>query len=181
MKLNHDKLLSNFAFNINLRPSKKVSLAMYMMNPEMRGRQYHLSYDLVKLTTGKMSGRRGRYLLADDLYEELKEVISEKMAKKYKEKGEEMSPEQFNAITHEVSTAAMKYALLSVGCLTQINFDIAKITDFEDASAPFILYNSTRVASVVRKFEGKVASGAVPALPALDATDLTLVDHKMEW
>jgi hypothetical protein len=70
--------------------------------------------------------------------------------------GEVMSPEQFDAVTHEVSTAAMKYALLSVGCLTQINFDIAKITDFEDASAPFILYNSTRVASVVRKFEDKV-------------------------
>eukprot|EP00227_Mantoniella_beaufortii_P005309 CAMPEP_0197614138 /NCGR_PEP_ID=MMETSP1326-20131121/59372_1 /TAXON_ID=1155430 /ORGANISM="Genus nov. species nov., Strain RCC2288" /LENGTH=718 /DNA_ID=CAMNT_0043183007 /DNA_START=37 /DNA_END=2193 /DNA_ORIENTATION=- len=160
---------------------QKVSLAMYMMNPEMRGRQYHLSYDLVKLTTGKMSGRRGRYLLADDLYDELKEVIKEKMAKKYKDKGEEMSPEQFEAVTHEVSTAAMKYALLSVGCLTQINFDIAKITDFEDASAPFILYNSTRVASVVRKFEGKVAAGVVPALPALDAIDLPKLDHKMEW
>ena len=48
---------------------------------------------------------------------------------------------------------------------TQINFDIAKITDFEDASAPFILYNSTRVASVVRKFNDKVEKGQVPALP----------------
>ena len=65
---------------------QKVSLAMFMMNPEMQGRQYHLSYDLVKLTTGKMSGRRGRYLLADDLYDELKEVIREKMAKKYADK-----------------------------------------------------------------------------------------------
>ena len=142
---------------------QKVSLGMMMMNPEMKGRQYHLSYDLVKLTTGKMSGRRGRYLLADDLYDDLKAVIREKMAAKFKEKGEDVSPELFEQVTHEVSTAAMKYALLSVGCLTQINFDIAKITDFEDASAPFILYNSTRVASVVRKFEAKVGDGKVPA------------------
>ena len=60
---------------------QKVSLGMMMMNPEMKGRQYHLSYDLVKLTTGKMSGRRGRYLLADDLYDDLKTVIAEKMRK----------------------------------------------------------------------------------------------------
>ena len=82
---------------------QKVSLAMAMMNPAMEGRQYHLSYDLVKLTTGKMSGRRGRYLLADDLYEDLKTVIREKMDKKYKEKGEVISAEMFDTVTHEVS------------------------------------------------------------------------------
>jgi arginyl-tRNA synthetase len=51
---------------------QKVALAMNMLNPAMSGRQYHVSYDLVRLPTGRMSGRRGRYLLADDLYEELK-------------------------------------------------------------------------------------------------------------
>jgi len=160
---------------------QKVSLGMMMMNPEMKGRQYHLSYDLVKLTTGKMSGRRGRYLLADDLYDDLKAVIREKMAAKFKEKGEDVSPELFEQVTHEVSTAAMKYALLSVGCLTQINFDIAKITDFEDASAPFILYNSTRVASVVRKFEAKVGDGKVPALPSLAECDTAQLSDGKEW
>ena len=80
-----------------------------------------------------------------------------------------------------MSTAAMKYALLSVGCQTQINFDIAKITDFEDASAPFILYNSTRVASVVRKFNDKVEKGQVPALPPLDSVDCALLDDGKEW
>jgi arginyl-tRNA synthetase len=74
---------------------QKVALAMCAMNPEMRGRQYHVSYDLVKLTSGKMSGRRGRYLLADDLYSELKEVIKGKLESRFKEKGEEVSPELF--------------------------------------------------------------------------------------
>ena len=113
---------------------QKVALGMCMMNPAMKGRQYHLSYDLVKLTTGKMSGRRGRHLLADDLYQDLKDIIKEKMAKKSQDKGEKVDEKAFESVTHEVSAAAMKYALLSCSCQTQINFDIAKITDFEDAS-----------------------------------------------
>ena len=180
-KASQSDLILNIICSEQELAQQKVSLGMMMMNPEMKGRQYHLSYDLVKLTTGKMSGRRGRYLLADDLYDELKSVIREKMRKKYADSGEEVSDEMFDTVTHEVSTAAMKYALLSVSCLTQINFDIAKITDFEDASAPFILYNSTRVASVVRKFEAKVAEGKVPALPPMDKIDMSKLDHDREW
>merc|ERR1719498_788653 len=175
-KASQSDLILNIICSEQDLAQQNVSLGMMMMNPEMKGRQYHLSYDLVKLTTGKMSGRRGRYLLADDLYDDLKTVIAEKMRKKFKDKGEDISPELFDEVTHEVSTAAMKYALLSVSCQTQINFDIAKITDFEDASAPFILYNSTRVASVVRKFDKKVAEGKVPALPALAECDTGKLD-----
>tara|TARA_B100001142_G_scaffold294710_1_gene315106 strand:- start:376 stop:2760 length:2385 start_codon:yes stop_codon:yes gene_type:complete len=180
-KASRSDLILNIICSEQELAQQKVSLGMMMMNPEMKGRQYHLSYDLVKLTTGKMSGRRGRYLLADDLYDELKTVITEKMRKKYEDKGEVMSAEEFDAVTHEVSTAAMKYALLSVSCLTQINFDIAKITDFEDASAPFILYNSTRVASVVRKFEAKVSEGKLPELPPLAEVDASKLDDDKEW
>ncbi|QDZ25545.1 arginine--tRNA ligase [Chloropicon primus] len=160
---------------------QKVSLAMYMMNPELLGRQYHLQYDLVKLKTGKMSGRRGRYLLADDLYAQLKEEIRKKMAQKYEERGDKVSQEFFDQVTHEVSTAAMKYALLACTCSTQISFDIAKITDFEDASAPFILYNSTRLSSLIRKFEGLVEKGVSKDLPDLSQIDWSVVDNHMEW
>ena len=55
---------------------QKVALAMSLLNPAMSGRQYHVSYDLVRLPSGRMSGRRGRYLLADDLYDELKARLS---------------------------------------------------------------------------------------------------------
>ena len=80
---------------------QKVSLAMAMLNPAMTGRQYHVSYDLVRLPSGRMSGRRGRYLLADDLYEELKEVIRTTMREKYAAKGEAVSDEFFDSVTHE--------------------------------------------------------------------------------
>lgn len=160
---------------------QKVALAMYMMNPDLVGRQYHLNYELVKLKTGKMSGRRGRYLLADDLYAQIKEEVRSKMAAKYAERGDNVEKEFFDRVTHEISTAAMKYALLCVSCQTQISFDIAKITDFEDASAPFILYNSTRLSSVLQKYEVVVDSGKCTALPDISTIDWSKLDSQMEW
>ena len=160
---------------------QKVALAMYMMNPDLVGRQYHLNYEIVKLKPGKMSGRRGRYLLADDLYTQLKEEVRTKMAAKYTQRGDKVSKEFFDEVTHEVSTASMKYALLSMSCQTQISFDIAKVTDFEDASAPFILYNSTRLTSLNNKFEALVSSGRVSALPDISEIDWSLCDNDLEW
>jgi len=98
------------------------------------------------------------------------------------EKGVDISKEEFDAVTHEVSTAAMKYALLAVSCETIISFDIAKVTDFEDASAPFLLYNSTRLSSVIRKHEEGVRDGQAgfDALPALDQVDFSLLDDQRE-
>ncbi|KAK3271573.1 hypothetical protein CYMTET_20092, partial [Cymbomonas tetramitiformis] len=160
---------------------QKVALAMYAMNPELQGRQYHVSYDLVKLTTGKMSGRRGRYLLADELYSDLKAVIVEKLRTRFQQKEEEIEPELFEKITHEVAAASMKYALLSVSCHAIINFDIAKVTDFEDSSAPFILYNSTRLTSLINKFNGKAAAGEVEKLPPIESVDFSHLDNQVEW
>ena len=160
---------------------EKVSLSMMMLNPEMQGRQYHVNYELVKLTSGKMSGRRGRYLLADDLYEELRSVIEEKMLARWESKQETPEKAVMESCCHEVSTAAMKYALLSTTCKNLISFDIKKITNFDDASAPFILYNVARLFSLQRKFDERVAAKDLPPLPELKDADLSLLDSDIEW
>ena len=43
-------------------------------------------------------------------------MIRSTMRDKYAAKGEAVSEAEFETVTHEVSTAAMKYALLSVSC-----------------------------------------------------------------
>ena len=86
-------------------------------------------------------------------------------------------------IEHEVAAASMKYALLSCSCHVQINFDIAKVTDFEDSSAPFLLYNSTRLTSLVNKFECECICDSPPLdahtqkRPYTPCTTLALSPH----
>lgn len=52
--------------------------------------------------------------------------------------------------------AFSSHALRAPPPQTQISFDVRKVTSFEDASAPFILYNSARVTSLVRKFQARL-------------------------
>lgn len=104
-----------------------------------------MSYELVKLLRPnpkdpkkeievKMSGRRGRYVLADDIhkytcqmslcthcvYSELKATIKRIMEKKFAEKGVEEQPEFYQHVIQEIATAAMKYALVSVSPGTKV-------------------------------------------------------------
>ena len=71
----------------------------------------------------KMSGRRGRYVLADDLYVELRDAVMGFMQKKIEKTAEvnpdlaaEFTEELLQEIGGEVATASMKYALLSTPC-----------------------------------------------------------------
>lgn len=46
------------------------------------------------------------------------------MLEKFKKKNTFLDEESFQQVVHEVSTAAMKYALVSVGCRSTVSYKI---------------------------------------------------------
>jgi len=186
----------DYVFNViaseqNL-PQEKVALTMQLLDPKAPRKLYHLSYELVKLVKGsdvqKMSGRRGRYILADDLYMDLKEAVihfmklkREKQLAANPDKEPEFTEDQVDSIGGEVATATMKYALLSTPPRHQLLFDIAKIADPDEVSGPFLLYNAVRFKSLLRKFDAKVPSGEYQPLPPIDQVDFSLLQEQNEW
>eukprot|EP00002_Diphylleia_rotans_P023990 TRINITY_DN4728_c0_g1_i1.p1 TRINITY_DN4728_c0_g1~~TRINITY_DN4728_c0_g1_i1.p1 ORF type:complete len:700 (+),score=174.72 TRINITY_DN4728_c0_g1_i1:64-2163(+) len=162
---------------------EKVQLALQLIDMERGRNLQHVSYELVKLSSGRMSGRRGRYVTADDLYEDLKEVLTEQMQKRNDAMPEEerYTSEHLDKVTHEIATAAMKYAILSAGARTMISFDVSKVTDFEDSSAPFLLYNSSRLNTLQARFAKKVDAGELRPLPSVSEIDTNLLNNQDEW
>jgi len=100
------------------------------------------------------------------------------MEEKYKNKQIEF---EFETVMHEISTAAMKYALVSTSCGNLIDFNIDKVCNFQDGSAPFMLYNAARFKSIQRKFENGVKEGIYPALPSLEIIDWSVLTAPYEW
>jgi arginyl-tRNA synthetase len=185
---NADLVFNVIASEQNL-PQEKVVLTMQLLHPQAQRRLYHISYELVKLAAGdqelKMSGRRGRYVLADDLFVQFKqEVIKFMRVKRLKKEAENkgavlLTPEEELLVGAEVATAAMKYSLLSTPPRHQIAFDVLKAADPDEVSGPFLLYNAVRFKSLIRKFEDRVANGTYPPLPPLSEVDFSLLNRQV--
>jgi arginyl-tRNA synthetase len=80
-------------------PQEKVALAGDVVRPGLSRLQQHVSYELVKLCNDegkeiKMSGRRGRYVLADTLYQDLKHHIQLFVLKNQENKDDKLAPAQ---------------------------------------------------------------------------------------
>lgn len=127
-----------------------------------------------------MSSRRARYVLADDVFEDLKLAIKELMDSKTKKKGKPFQG-NYDQVVEEVSTAAVKYALTSISFKSLLVFDKKRATNPEDSSAPFLLYNATRFFSMFRKYEAGVAANEYPPLPSIDQVDFSLLKEPGEW
>ena len=203
-------LVFNVIANEQNLPQEKIILTLNLIDPKAPRKLYHISYDLVKLADGdkalKMSGRRGRYVLADDLYLELRTAVIE-FIKSKRDKQLELNPGKESEFTDdvleeigsEVATASMKYALLSTPPLhqvlfyfiffhfhfpvsdppLQITFDVKKAADPDEVSGPFLLYNAVRFKSLFRKYEDRVQKGSLPPLPPVDQVDFSLLKEKV--
>ena len=110
---------------------------------------YHLSYGMVDLPSGKMKGREGTIVDADDLIEE---VVQEARATgEQLSKLDEFSEEERTALFEMIGLAALKYYLLKVDPKKRMLFDPAASIDLQGHTGPFIQYTYARIRSLLRK------------------------------
>jgi len=164
-------------------PQEKVALTLKALGIENRP-QFHMAYELVKLMRSgriqRMSGRRGIYVLADELYEQLKEATKKVMEDRSVAKINMDDQSIVQRITHTVANASMKYSLLSVSPRVPINFDIDQAVDPTGNSAAFILYSAARISSILAKFDIGVKNGKYQPEPAELNWDLLNDDQAWE-
>jgi arginyl-tRNA synthetase len=111
----------------------------------------HIAYGFISIKgQGKMSSRAGNVVFIDDLLDEARDNVFQKI------KNENLSIEQKNEIAEKVGIAAVKYSILKVGRLTDTAFDFETSLSFEGDSGPYLLYTFARCASILRQFGSKV-------------------------
>lgn len=109
-----------------------------LINPKIKGKQYHLAYEWVNLKTGKMSSREGNVIEANWLIDEIKEKIIKNFNSKEK-------------TAETLAVASAKYYFLKNSPQTQINFDIEESIALEGNSAPYLIYTYVRCKSLLKK------------------------------
>ncbi len=139
---------------------------------------YHLSYGMVDLPTGKMKGREGTIVDADDL---IAEVIGE-VRDAAIERGEleELTPEEREDIYRKIGLAALKFFILKVNPKKRMVFDPKESVDMQGQTGPYIQNAYVRIMSMLRRID-EDALDAYDAYTNIDPTEKSLIVTLMNY
>jgi len=104
--------------------------------------------------------RAGGVLKLQDLIGQAEEKARQRL--KENEIGGDFSKEEFEDVAHKVAIAAIKFADLSNFRGTSYIFDLDRFMSFEGKTGPYLLYQSVRIKSILRKAEEQqIRAGAI--------------------
>ena len=107
----------------------------------------HIGYGLVMLPDGKMSSRKGKVVLYDDVRDEVYGKILEETQKRHVD----WSKIKIEKTAWTVAMAAIKFDFLKHEAAKTIIFDFSDAIKFEGFTGPYVLYMIARINSILRK------------------------------
>ena len=107
----------------------------------------HFSFNLVRLPEGKMSSRKGRAVIFDEVINKLSEMAYEEVSKRNPELDEKTK----KSLGRSIGIGALKYAIEKVEPDKGITFDFKKMLSFEGNTGPYLQYAHTRCSSILEK------------------------------
>ncbi len=110
---------------------------------------YHLSYGMVDLPSGKMKSREGTVVDADDLMSEMVQTAKERTTELGKIEG--FSASELDNLFNQLGLGALKYFLLKVDPKKRMLFNPEESIDFQGNTGPFVQYTHARICSMIRK------------------------------
>ncbi len=103
-------------------------------------------FEFVSLPEGSMSTRRGVFISADELLDEVEKAAYSEVSKKRPDTDEDFKKK----VAAFVSIGAVRYDIIRVSPEKATTFDWAEAVDFEKQGAPFIQYAHARACSILK-------------------------------
>lgn len=119
------------------------------LNKPFSNGNFHLSYGMVDLPSGKMKSREGTVVDADDLMAEMIQTAKDRTLELGKIDG--FTEAESNELFHNLGLGALKYFLLKVEPKKRMLFNPEESIDFQGNTGPFIQYTHARICSILRK------------------------------
>ncbi len=124
---------------------KVVTTALSVIAPDWASRMKHITHGMMRLTSGKMSSRKGNIITGESIIRDSIALVAEKVVER------EMSGDDKKAIAQIVGVAALKYSILKSSIGSDIVYDPEKSISFEGDSGPYLQYTAVRAQSIIAK------------------------------
>lgn len=128
---------------------KVLFLILEKLGYEWAKENYHLSYGMVDLPSGKMKSREGTVVDADDLMQEMIDTAEAHTKELGKIDGFDES--EAKALYKTLGLGALKYFLMKVDPRKKMLFDPKESIQFHGNTGPFIQYTHSRISAILRK------------------------------
>lgn len=124
---------------------KVVQKAISLMHPDLESRMEHVTHGMMRLSTGKMSSRKGNVITGESLLRDSMDIVLEKV------KERELSDDEKRKISEIVGVSALKYSILKSSLGSDIIYDFEKSISFDGDSGPYLQYTAVRANSIIMK------------------------------
>ena len=118
---------------------------------------YHLSYGMIELPSGKMKSREGTVVDADDVIEEVENLAFKEVNKRYPDLTEIEKKKRAEII----GLAAIKFYILKYNPMKGFIFKPDESISFEGETGPYIQYCYARIASIISKSGREISSNII--------------------
>ncbi|MFX0003743.1 MAG: arginine--tRNA ligase [Candidatus Hodarchaeota archaeon] len=119
-----------------------------------KGDNFHLSYGMIDLPSGKMKSREGTVVDGDDVIDELENLALIEVNKRYPDISEDEKSRRANII----GLAALKFFILKYSAVKGFIFNPDESISFEGETGPYIQYCYARIESIFSKSEIQVSN-----------------------
>ncbi|MDD2654802.1 MAG: arginine--tRNA ligase [Candidatus Omnitrophica bacterium] len=157
----HRKRTYNFAKMVYVVGSeqklhfKQVFKVLELMGYDWANHCVHVDFGLMKFKDGKMSTRKGKVVLLEDLLieavERIKEIIEAKNP----------SLQNKETVAQDVGIGAIIFADLSAKRNKDVVFDWDEALNFEGETGPYVQYTHARLCSILRKYGRPVTTANI--------------------
>jgi arginyl-tRNA synthetase len=131
--------------NEQMEYMRVVAKALSLINPILENKMKHITHGMMRLTSGKMSSRKGNVVTGESLIRDTIALVSKKIEDR------DWDPEMKDKISEVVGVAALKYSILKQSIGGDIMFDFEKSISFEGDSGPYLQYSYARANSILEK------------------------------
>jgi arginyl-tRNA synthetase len=124
---------------------KVILSAINKIDKKIKEKTTHMYHGMLRFSEGKMSSRKGNIILAGEMIEQMKDLVTEKI------KDRDFDINEKNDVEEKVGIAALKYSILKQSIGKDIVFDFDKSISFEGDSGPYLQYTYVRAKSLLKK------------------------------
>ncbi len=110
------------------------------LETQLISKKTHIPYGMVNLISGKMSSRKGEVITAENLINEITNLIKKTYQSNLRDEQVE-----------KIAVAAIKYSFLKVSKESDISFDMQQSISLHGDSGPYLLYTYARINSILEK------------------------------